>query len=78
MKSIVMGTALLALATTAAGAVEDPINTSPHVTTAVLDDCESLARQPNFSWDSLPGDNLGTRLRCTVRALSGSSEQRYP
>jgi Rap1a immunity proteins len=42
MRSIICA-ALLALAITAAGAVEDPINTSPYVTTAILDDCDALA-----------------------------------
>jgi hypothetical protein len=41
MKSILTG-AMLALAITAAEAVEDPINASPYVTTAILDDCEAL------------------------------------
>jgi hypothetical protein len=39
MKAIVTS-AMLALT---AGAAEDPINTSPYVTTAILDDCEALA-----------------------------------
>jgi hypothetical protein len=42
MKAILVG-AVLALAITTAEAVEDPINTSPYVTTAILDDCEALA-----------------------------------
>jgi hypothetical protein len=42
IKAILAGVAM-ALMTTTAAAVEDPINTSPYITTAILDDCEALA-----------------------------------
>jgi hypothetical protein len=75
MKPLLTGT-MLALAITAAEAVEDPINTSPYVTTAILDDCEALAdgRASDSIFEGIlcRGINLGSRLWRTVRALSGS------
>jgi hypothetical protein len=38
-----MASVMMALMVTTAGAAEDPINTSPYVTTAILDDCDALA-----------------------------------